>query len=193
MGMVQAVRSVFSNYFDFKGRASRPEFWWFVLFTFLIGILLAILNSIIFGPQTVVETVTIFPNDGSPAQTTTREKQVYNGGWLHFIFQIAVFVPSIAVAWRRMHDSGKPGWWLLIPITLFVGTIFGFMIYTDGWDNFWGAAASANEVKVRPQMDAFWIIFLFCVGCVITTIFWLCRRSEQSGNKWGPQISGTEV
>jgi uncharacterized membrane protein YhaH (DUF805 family) len=79
------------QYIDFKGRATRPEFWYFVLFSLIIEIILSIFDSIL-GLD--------FGNDE---------------GLLSSIYSLAVFLPSIGVGIRRMHDINKKGWWMLIP------------------------------------------------------------------------------
>lgn len=77
---------VLKKYAVFNGRARRSEYWYFVLFNMIIAIALAVLGKII---QTNI---------------------VYN------LYSLAVFLPGIAVGVRRMHDIGKSGWFLLIPI-----------------------------------------------------------------------------
>jgi uncharacterized membrane protein YhaH (DUF805 family) len=91
----QSIQTVFRKYAEFTGRASRPEFWWFVLFT-TIGH--AALNSLnLFTPQGTL----------------------YIGASLSGVFGIIVFVPSLAVTVRRLRDAGH-GWadlfWILLPL-----------------------------------------------------------------------------
>lgn len=74
------------KYADFKGRARRSEYWYFVLFVFIIAIVVGILSVLIKLPI------------------------------LYTIFILSIIVPGIAVAVRRMHDVGKSGWYSLIPI-----------------------------------------------------------------------------
>jgi uncharacterized membrane protein YhaH (DUF805 family) len=78
---------VLSNYANFNGRASRSEYWYFILFTVIISFVLALIDGALgirFG--------------------------LYN------VYSLAVLVPSIAVSVRRMHDVDKSGWFSLIPI-----------------------------------------------------------------------------
>lgn len=70
----------------FSGRASRANYWYFVLFNFLILIVLAVLSAVM-------------------------ENQL-----LYMIYNIAMLIPSISVGVRRMHDVNKSGWFILIPI-----------------------------------------------------------------------------
>ncbi|MEP3890990.1 MAG: DUF805 domain-containing protein [Hellea sp.] len=103
---VDAVKSAFQNYANFKGRASRSEFWWFYLFYIIVIVALSFISRII------GETI---------------------GGLLSLIFLLAVIVPFIALGARRMHDSDKSGWFQLIPLyNLYLAIIKG----TDGPNRF---------------------------------------------------------
>lgn len=86
---------VLKNYANFNGRARRKEYWYFVLTNLIF--------SIIFE---VIDAVGDF-NFGSPEART---------GIFSTIYSLAILIPSLAVAVRRMHDVGKSGWFLLIPI-----------------------------------------------------------------------------
>lgn len=90
--MGQSISICFSNYFNFNGRASRSEYWWFYLFCILLGVV------------------------GNVADATTG----YAGGYgtMYWLIIAATFFPSIAVGARRLHDLGKSGWWQLIAITI---------------------------------------------------------------------------
>ena len=84
MNFPNAVKSGFRNYANFKGRATRSEFWWWTLFT---GIVSAAVSG-------------------------------FSG--LDSLASAALFLPSIAVGCRRMHDRGRRGWWQLLPIVSLV-------------------------------------------------------------------------
>jgi uncharacterized membrane protein YhaH (DUF805 family) len=77
---------VLQNYATFKGRASRSEYWYFVLFNIIFSIALSYVSGVVNLPI------------------------------LYTIYSLALLIPSIAVAVRRMHDVGKSGWFILIPI-----------------------------------------------------------------------------
>ena len=88
---------VLKNYAVFKGRARRKEYWMFVLFNAIASFVLGVVDGAtgMYDPQT-------------------------GYGTLGTIYSLAVLVPTLAVAVRRMHDVGKSGWFLLIPIYNFV-------------------------------------------------------------------------
>lgn len=83
-GFVEAIKVCFSKYATFRGRASRSEYWYFTLFTSLLG-----------GFGSLLETG--MGNDGSAISA---------------LFGIATFLPSLAVTVRRLHDTDHSGWWI---------------------------------------------------------------------------------
>lgn len=85
MNPTQYYVSVLKDYATFDGRARRAEYWYFALFSTIASILLAILGGILKFPL------------------------------LSNLYSLAVFLPSIGVGIRRMHDVEKSGWFLLIP------------------------------------------------------------------------------
>ena len=87
---------VLERYAKFDGRAGRAEYWWFFLATFII----------VTGDQ--------HPDAGSQVRSSS-SRSIY--------FWLAVLVPSMAVAIRRLHDTNKSGWFLLIGLIPFVGFI----------------------------------------------------------------------
>jgi uncharacterized membrane protein YhaH (DUF805 family) len=91
MSFFEAVAACFNKYATFTGRASRAEYWWFVLFTTLVWLIINALG-VSFG--------------GSNAGATL-------GG----LFLLLVLVPSLAVGARRLHDMNVSGWWLLLHLT----------------------------------------------------------------------------
>ncbi len=85
MDLKEAASAGLSNYTNFSGRATRPEFWWFIAFIFLVDLFGSILGSIL------------------------------GSNFISNLASLALLVPSISVSVRRMHDVGKSGWFLLVP------------------------------------------------------------------------------
>jgi uncharacterized membrane protein YhaH (DUF805 family) len=96
MGFGEAISTCFSKYATFAGRAARPEYWYWVLFT--------VIASLIFG---AIE----FRVSSEGGQA------------LDAIFSIATFIPSIAVSARRLHDTDRSGWWQLLLFIPVIGWI----------------------------------------------------------------------
>lgn len=94
MGFKEAIITVLNNYANFSGRARRSEYWYFVLFTSIVTGVLSILGG---NPENGRNIFTI----------------------LSSLFSIAIFIPNLAVIWRRLHDIGKSGlnyFWILLPL-----------------------------------------------------------------------------
>jgi uncharacterized membrane protein YhaH (DUF805 family) len=90
--------NVLKRYVDFNGRASRSEFWMFVLVNLLVSIAITIVDKFV-GLK-----IGIFSA-------------------LNLLYTIGVLLPSIAVAVRRLHDTSKSGWWYFIALIPIIGTI----------------------------------------------------------------------
>ena len=108
MSFIDSIKCCFSNYLTFSGRASRSEYWWFTLF-FIVGvIILTILDISMFG-------TTIYSQDGIRGQT--------NFAPFTSAFSLLIFLPSISVLVRRLHDTDRTGWWYWIILIPVVGII----------------------------------------------------------------------
>ena len=95
MSMKEAVTSVLTQYANFDGRARRSEYWYFTLFEAIVTGVLAGLGSAFFGIFTVLSS----------------------------LFSLAVFIPGLAVTWRRLHDTGRSGAFFFLTLIPVVGGI----------------------------------------------------------------------
>jgi uncharacterized membrane protein YhaH (DUF805 family) len=102
MNFPQAVATVLKKYAVFSGRASRSEYWYFVLFYFLGSIAASILDAVVF-------------------QST--DKRVFST-----IFALIMFLPILGVEIRRLHDVDRRGWWIFIKITI-IGMIYPLLVW----------------------------------------------------------------
>lgn len=113
---------VLTKYSDFSGRSRRKEYWYFILVSLLISIPLLIIDNM----------------------TGTFNAQV-GLGLLSGIFSLAILFPSVAVTVRRLHDTGRSGWWFLIAFVPIVGDIvlIVFMVLDS--------QPGANEYGASPK------------------------------------------
>jgi uncharacterized membrane protein YhaH (DUF805 family) len=95
------------KYADFHGRARRSEYWFFFLFTAIVGIVGGILDTV-FGLR----------ND-------------YGTGPIQGVLNLALLIPTLAVGARRLHDTSRSGWWLLIGLIPLVGWIFLLVFFVQ--------------------------------------------------------------
>jgi len=113
---VDAVKSAFVNFRKFKGTASRREYWFYILATALIGIVLSTIESIIWPP---IETDDLIEAINQPTPLSS-------------IAALVLLIPTLAVTSRRIQDSGWSGKWLflyLLPIVPLLMGIIGVVGY----------------------------------------------------------------
>jgi uncharacterized membrane protein YhaH (DUF805 family) len=111
MGFQEAVKSGFDHYTKFDGRASRPMYWWWVLFAIIAAVVANIVDAII----------------GAPI--------------LSVIVGLGLLLPGLSVAIRRLHDTNRTGWWILIGLIPLIGFIILLVFYVqegDAGDNQYG-------------------------------------------------------
>lgn len=103
------------KYAVFTGRSRRKEYWFFVLFSILIAIVVGIVDG------------------------------VTGLGVLSPLYSLALLIPSIAVAIRRLHDVGKSGWWLLLGFVPLVGLVLLYFMVQD-------SQPGGNEYGPNPKV-----------------------------------------
>ena len=113
MTFIDAVRSGFSNYVTFSGRARRSEFWFWVLFAIIAGVVAAVLDSMLFPAMMDVQTEM---GDGVASFSA-------QGGPISALVSLGLFLPGLAVAVRRLHDVDRSGWWFLLAFIPLIGII----------------------------------------------------------------------
>ena len=102
--LVHAVRSGFVQYFDFSGRSTRSEFWYFMLGWILLYLIVAAIDQAAMGPVLNLSDLPFY--EFIPYSYV--DQQV---GWLTFLYRPLTAIPTVAVTVRRLHDVGKSGWY----------------------------------------------------------------------------------
>jgi uncharacterized membrane protein YhaH (DUF805 family) len=100
MTFQEAVKDGFAKYTQFSGRSSRTAFWYWYLFEILAAIAAGLVDGIL-----------------------------GTGPILQLIIALAILLPSLAVSVRRLHDTGRSGWWLLISFLPIIGFIVLLVFY----------------------------------------------------------------
>ena len=117
MSFQDAVRTCLQKkYVDFSGRARRSEYWYFFLFTIIVSIVAGIIDGIL----------------GTRSSNGT--------GLVGAIASLALLLPTLGVGVRRLHDTGRSGWWLLIGLIPLIGAIvlLVFFVQDSHPDNQYG-------------------------------------------------------
>ena len=169
MGFADAVRTCFSKYVTFSGRARRPEYWWFVLFIFLGSIVFALIDGAIFG----------FGTEEEPAPQV-----------LGALFSLGTFLPVLAAGWRRMHDTGKPGWYLLIPLVVSLVTLAFLGLGVAGLgavDNAGMDFSGLGGLAAGLGLIGVLIASVLQLVLMVLLIWWLTRPTQPGANQYGPE------
>ena len=99
-----------NNYVGFSGRASRSEYWFWVLFTLIVQLVTGIMDGFIFGSE-------------------------FGTGTISNIAAVIYFLPGLAVWVRRLHDVGKSGWWILSSILILPALLLLYWLIIEGDSN----------------------------------------------------------
>ena len=151
MNLAESILTCFRKYIVFSGRAQRSEYWWFFLFTFVISVVLGILAIFASALR-----------------------------FLEWVFFLAVLLPSLAVTARRLHDTNRTGWWMLMLIGLglagiIAGAVVGAIIYHD---EEWGPLL-VFLVSIAGGL-------LGWVAGYLVLLYFLIQPSNPGANQYGP-------
>ena len=113
-----AVRRFFKKYATFSGRASRSEYWWFTLANVIVITVLYIVAGIAAATSSTTDV------NGSPMAGPG----FFVVGALIMVWALAIFVPSLALTVRRLHDGNFSGWLILLNFVPFLGALGVFIL-----------------------------------------------------------------
>jgi|SRR5210317_964216 uncharacterized membrane protein YhaH (DUF805 family) len=123
MNMITAVKTVLGKYATFEGRAARPEYWWWILAMVILFTILGVVDGAFIAPLMGFE----------PFQKEA-------GQPLSLLVSLGLLLPNLALAVRRLHDTDRSGWWLLIGLIPIVGSLVLLVFYilpgTQGQNRF---------------------------------------------------------
>lgn len=174
MSFLDAVGSGFRNYVNFKGRASRKEFWYWVLFTVLVSLVANTLDSVIWpAPQTTADWM-------QDLQATLSQPTPISN-----VLSLALLIPNLSVSARRFHDAGFSAKWLflqLVPV--------GYGLFATV-----GVVAVLSSVPEGQMLSTenlmafiFLIVPIFALGFAVLVIYLVMAlrpsRSFYDGNKY---------
>ena len=171
MDPVTAVKTCFKKYIDFKGRARRSEFWWFVLFVFVVSTALSYVGLI------------------TPVV-----------GYISSAVSLAVLIPWLAVLCRRLHDTNRGSWWVVLMAVLIVGYFGSFVsliganyeqlqsVSSGNVDEIMEIAqAMANSVQASPALATVMVVCVLGVMLLgLVLLIFSLLDSHWQENKYGP-------
>jgi uncharacterized membrane protein YhaH (DUF805 family) len=143
----QAVTVCFQDYFTFSGRARRSEYWWFILFILVGNVVLSIFDRALFGDDMLLG--------------------------LNGLFTMFVLIPQLAASWRRLHDTGRPGWFNFLP-SIPLAALISIVIRSGG------------EVNSGVVM----LLGLIAIALALMVLFFHTLPTHEGPNRFGPEPPG---
>lgn len=166
------------RYADFSGRSRRMEFWMWQLFQLIVYVGVIILAMLLGGGAMM---------GGDPAAAMAAGGGILIIMMIYMIYALAVIVPSLAVAVRRLHDTNRSGWWILAPLGPY---LLAFVLAG-------GAAAAGGGSDPGAMMGVIGIIALVCmlaalVLAVVLLVFYFLEGTK-GPNNYGPDPKGPDA
>lgn len=151
MNFGEAIGECFFNYANFRDRAARAEYWWWALFATIVLLIGMGLDYLIFSG--------------------------WNTGPFYLVLSVATFLPSLSVTVRRLHDTNRSGWWVMLPFAAMVLFIVGFI-----------AAVTIDPFRPFRGMGLVLvgIPMLLVFATTILLLVWMLLRGDPGNNRFGP-------
>jgi uncharacterized membrane protein YhaH (DUF805 family) len=158
------------RYAEFSGRSRRMEYWMFQLFMFLVYIAMIVLMMVFGGGALMM--------GGDPSAMAAAGGAAMIIFGLYGLFALAMFIPSLAVSIRRLHDTNRSGWWILAPLAGYVIMLIGTVLAASSPDNpgIGGIFAMVGLIAV--------------IGLGITLLVFMFLEGTRGPNKYGPDPKG---
>ncbi len=172
MTFTQAIKTCLGKYVTFSGRASRPEYWFFFLFVILLGLAAAAIDWMFFT------SVTSISSEAANATVIQSSQPVQS------VVALVVFLPHLAVAWRRMHDTGRSGWHVLLP-TLLAMVAFAVLVFGIGAASHFHGGTMDRLLTGATLLILLPTLIVLLISPLLV-LFWLSRPSQPETNKYGP-------
>jgi uncharacterized membrane protein YhaH (DUF805 family) len=180
MNFIDAIASGFKNYFNFKGRASRSEFWYWVLFTILLSLVLGTIETVLW-PAAPIDSDDLEAVLNATLSAPTPLTSLAN---------LLLFIPGLSVTARRFHDAGFSAKWLLLLLVPAAYSIFAIIgLVAIGSSYFGSELPGVEDFPVELLMSIIFLIApIFALGFAVFVIHMIFAlkptRSFYDGNKY---------
>ncbi|WP_125777810.1 DUF805 domain-containing protein [Antribacter gilvus] len=119
MSFVESIRTCLSKFVDFKGRARRSEYWWFAL---AVAVVMSVVYAVAVAPG-LTEYMTSMTAAAETGVVPAAPASYSLGMSIYGLVSLALFLPSLAAIVRRLHDTGRSGFWYFFVLVPIVGPI----------------------------------------------------------------------
>ena len=155
MSPIDWAKRPIQKYADFKGRAPRAEYWWYVLAVFVVAIVLSVVERVL-GLSGMVGPY----------------------GPLTLLLVLGLFVPGLAVGIRRLHDTNRSGFWMLLMVPYLIATLLSIQAMASGSMAGLGAAG---------------VLAIIGLICAIGLLVLMVLPGTRGPNSYGPDPYGQDV
>ena len=156
---MQHYLNAMRRYFEFSGRSSRAEFWFFVLFVVLISILASIIDALLMA------------------------ERMGGTGLLSSLVSLVHLIPGLAVSVRRLHDIDRTGWWVLLslaPLGVLIVLGAGSMALMSG------GSETAGMMGLAGMGATMVLVWLVNLAVLIVFLVFYCTAGTPGPNRFGP-------
>lgn len=163
------------RYADFSGRSRRMEFWMWVLFQFLLGMAFMVLMMVLGGAAMM---------SGDPGQMMAAGGAVLIIYILYLLMALAFLIPNLAVTVRRLHDTNRSGWWIMLfwgPYLLMIVSSFAI-----------GASAASGGNAMAGGVLGLVSMLALIVGGLVLLVF-MFLEGTRGPNQYGPDPKGADT
>ena len=166
------------RYADFSGRSRRMEFWMWVLFQFLIGFAFVVVMMIVGGAAAM---------SGDPNQLMAVGGIVLVLYLLLALMGLAFFIPNLAVTVRRLHDTDRSGWWVMLYWGPYLLMIVATFVAGAGM-----SAGSPEMGGMAGGLIGLVAMLAWFVGCIVLLVF-MFLEGTRGPNQYGPDPKGADT
>ncbi len=196
-----------AKYAQFEGRSRRSEFWLWVLFRIILGMVLStVMNAIFMGPMLnqIAHMSTMANSDPNAFMQSyfTTFGNSFRFMPLLGLINLALLIPSLAVGVRRLHDTNRSGWWIVLPYVVgFVGMIVFFIIGGASLFSMIAAHPDGNNIPDAEGMkfglqvvgSLFLFVFLPTIISLIVMLVFYVSEGTKGPNRFGPDPKPVET
>jgi uncharacterized membrane protein YhaH (DUF805 family) len=158
------------RYAEFSGRSRRMEYWMFQLFMLLVYVALMVLMMVLGGGALMA--------GGDPNAMMAAGGAAMIVFALYGLFALAMFIPSLAVSVRRLHDTNRSGWWILAPLSGYVILLIGTVM----------AAGNPDNPGLGGILAMVGMIAVIVLG--LTLLVFMFLEGTRGPNNYGPDPKG---
>lgn len=171
-GPARAIRHCLSRYLHFGGRTGRSDYWWFYGVALAAALVAHLIDGLVFG----------FEAEAEPGKHP-----------LTLVVSFVALFPTLSAGWRRMQDTGRPGWYVVLPMLLVLATTASLLVGVFGFGLIEALGAdpeTLRDVAAPVGVAVLVIAYAAILAAALLKLWWLTRPGDDGTNAYGPPPAG---